>query len=181
MSTTKKILLFLGLIILFGVGFLAYGIFINPKSPKGSVAFKNEKLEISVDYYRPYKKDRLLFGPSSEGALVPYGVYWRLGANFATVFETQSSIGFHGRKLAAGAYRMYAIPYTDHWVIALNNEAGAFGYNPPDYANDIMRVNVPVQTNDKSIEQFTIDFVEDSTGVSLRIRWDTTTVLIGIQ
>ena len=181
MSMIKKILAAVGVVFILGLAYVTYGIFINPKSPKGSVTFKNDQLELTVDYYRPYKKDRLIFGPAAASALVPYDTYWRLGANFATVFETQTAIAFHGRQLAPGAYRMYAIPYADHWIVALNSEAGAFGYNPPDYANDVMRVNVPVQQKDQSVEQFTIDFVEDSTGVALRMRWDTTAVLIGIQ
>ena len=44
-----------------------------------------------------------------------------------------------------------------------------------------MRVNVPTQKGSAPVEQFTIDFVEDSTGVSMRMRWDTTAVLVGIK
>ena len=177
----KKIIgLLLGLVLIGGL-YLAYTLFLNPKSPKGESSLKNDSLDIKVTYSRPYKKDRLLFGSNDTGALVPYGQYWRLGANFATVFETKTSISFHGRPLPAGGYRMYAIPYADHWTVVLNSEAGTFGYTPPEDANDIMRVNVPVMNKEKSLEQFTIDFVEDSTGASLRMRWDTTMVLIGLK
>lgn len=177
----KKILIGLLVIVLLLAGYLIYSIFINPKSPKDTVIYDKNGNQLEVVYYRPYKKDRLIFGEKSAGALVPFGEYWRLGANFATTFETQGDIAIGGRKLAAGRYRVYAIPYADHWVIALNSEAGAFGYNPPDYANDIMRINVQTAQRDSVTEQFTIDFVSDSAGLSLQMVWDTTSVLIPIQ
>ena len=73
-------------VILYGV----YGVFINPKSPKGNVLFKNENIEMEVSYSRPYKRERLIFGNVNEGALVPFGKYWRLGANFATSFKVNT-------------------------------------------------------------------------------------------
>ena len=177
----KKIILSIVVILAVATGYLTYVLFINPKSPRGTAEIENETLNVSVTYFRPFKKERLLFGTAEEGALVPYDTYWRLGANMSTQFETESPISFHGRQLAAGTYRMYAIPYPDHWILALNTEAGAFGYYPPDYTNDVMRVNVPSKQSSTPIEQFTIDFVKDSTGVSMRMRWDTTAVLVGIK
>ena len=181
MSLLKKILLSLFVFLIVVTGYFTYVLFINPKSPLGTAEIQKGNLNLSVSYFRPFKKERLIFGTAKEGALVPFDTYWRLGANMSTKFETASPISFHGRQLAAGAYRMYAIPYADHWILALNSEVGAFGYYPPDYANDVMRVNVPTQKGSAPVEQFTIDFVEDSTGVSMRMRWDTTAVLVGIK
>ena len=64
--------------------YFAYNLFINPISPRESVKYKSEGKEISISYYRPYKKERLIFGEAADGALVPYGKYWRLGANLTT-------------------------------------------------------------------------------------------------
>jgi hypothetical protein len=177
----KKIV-FAVLILLFVVaGYLTYSIFINPKSPKGKAEFDKNGNSLEVIYYRPYKKERLIFGEKADGALVPYGEYWRLGANFATTFETQGDIAVGGRMLQAGRYRVYAIPYADHWLVAFNSEAGTFGYNPPDYANDIMRLNIQTEQRPTVTEQFTIDFVNDSAGLALQMVWDTTSILIPIQ
>ena len=55
------------------------------------------------------------------------------------LLKTSQEIAFAGRSLAAGKYRLYAVPEADHWVVALNEEAGAFGYSEPDYDKDIMR------------------------------------------
>ena len=120
-------------------------------------------------------------GNSADGALVPFGTYWRLGANFATTFETNKEISFAGRSLAAGKYRVYAVPEDDHWVISLNSEFGSFGYTQPDYEKDIMSVNIASAQLMTAVEQFTIDFVEGDDSLSLRFRWDTTSVSLPIN
>ena len=162
--------------------FLNYGIYLNPKSPRDTVTLNKEELMLEVDYSRPYKKDRLIFGSKEDGALVPYSNYWRLGANFATTFETNQEISFAGRPLQPGKYRVYAVPEEDHWVVSLNSEFGSFGYSEPDYEKDVMSVNIASAKLMNSIKQFTIDFIEtDDNSLSLRFRWDTTSVSLPIN
>ncbi len=92
MKTIKRILLIvLSLVVLAGIYFI-YGLYINPKSPKGSAKYVNGNTEIHINYYRPYKKDRLIFGALEDGALVPYGQYWRLGANLTTQLKTNKEL-----------------------------------------------------------------------------------------
>ena len=177
----KKVFAALGIILLLVIGYMVYGTFISPKSPKGVATFEKDDLKIEVVYHRPYKRDRLIFGSVEDKALVPYGQYWRLGANAATTFETSQEIAFAGRSLAAGKYRLYAIPEADHWVVALNEEAGAFGYSEPDYDKDIMRVNVTAAQLLTPIDPFTIDLVEDGESLTLSMRWDTTSVAIPLN
>lgn len=177
----KKVFAALGIILLLVIGYMVYGTFINPKSPKGVATFEKDDLKIEVVYHRPYKRDRLIFGSAEEQALVPYGQYWRLGANAATTFETSQEIAFAGRTLAAGKYRLYAIPEADHWIVALNEEAGTFGYSEPDYDKDIMRVNVTAAQLLTPVDPFTIDLVEDGESLTLRMRWDTTSVAIPLN
>ena len=95
-----------------------------------------------------------------------------MGANAATTFETSKDIAFAGRMLKAGIYRMYAIPEADHWIVALNEEAGKFGYSEPDYNKDVMRVNVTAAKLLTPIEQFTIELKEDGENLTLHMRWD---------
>ena len=178
---TQKILAIIGLLVLVVVGYMIYGTFINPKSPKGVANFEKEDLTVEVVYHRPYKKERLIFGAKEDKALVPYGEYWRLGANAATTFETSKDIAFAGRMLKAGIYRMYAIPEADHWIVALNEEAGKFGYSEPDYNKDVMRVNVTAAKLLTPIEQFTIELKEDGENLTLHMRWDTTAVAIPLN
>ena len=177
----KKILIVLVVAVLCFVGYIVYGTFINPKSPKDVVNYDKDDLKVEIVYHRPFKKERLIFGAKEDKALVPYGQYWRLGANAATTFETSQDIAFAGRNLKAGIYRMYAIPENDHWVVALNEEAGAFGYSEPDYDKDVMRVNIASAKLLSSVEQFTIDLQEDGENLTLRMQWDTTSVSIPLN
>lgn len=181
MKIVTKIALGLLAVVIIIASYLFYGTFINPKSPRDTVTLVQEDLTLEVDYSQPFKKDRLIFGNAADGALVPFGTYWRLGANFATTFETNKEISFAGRSLAAGKYRVYAVPEDDHWVISLNSEFGSFGYTQPDYEKDIMSVNIASAQLMTAVEQFTIDFVEGDDSLSLRFRWDTTSVSLPIN
>ena len=181
MKTYVKIVLGILAILAIIIGYFYYILFINPVSPRDTVTHAKDDLTIEVVYSRPYKKERLIFGSSEDGALVPFDTYWRLGANNATTFETSKEISFAGRKLAAGKYRMYAIPFADHWTIVLNEEFSAFGYIKPDYDKDIMRVNLASAQLFTPVEQFTIDILEERENLTLRMRWDTTAVSIPLN
>jgi hypothetical protein len=156
-------------------------IFINPTSPRDNSEFKKGSTIISVDYSRPFKKERLIFGDSLDGALVPYGKYWRLGANLATTLKINESISFGKRELESGKYRMYATPYKNYWKISINSEAVAFGSFEPDYKKDLFSINILSTQVSDSLEQLTIDFTNDDGQTAIRIRWDNTQVLIPIN
>ncbi len=177
----KKIFIALIGFLLIVVFYFVYAVIINPKSPKGEASIIEKELELNVSYYRPYKKNRLIFGEKKDSALVPFNEYWRLGANFATELSLNKPVLFSEKNLKAGSYRMYAIPNSKSWEVVLNSEAGAFGFNPPDKKNDILSVIVPVQEMDQSFEQFTIDFNKDSLGINLIMYWDKTKVLVPIK
>ena len=181
MNNTVKIILGIIALILCVTGYFAYNLFINPKSPKDTVTFTQDDLIIEVTYSRPFKKERLIFGSEENDALVPYGKYWRLGANAASVFSTSTEISFAGRSLGAGKYRLYAVPEKDHWIVVLNEEYGKFGYSEPNYEKDVMRVNIPVANLLSPIEQFTIELVQDEKQLILQMRWDTTSVAIPLN
>ena len=166
----------LSIVIITGL-FLTYNLFISPKSPRASTEYKIEGKEVDISYYRPYKKDRLIFGEAADSALVPYGLYWRLGANLTTKIETKSTISFAGRELPSGAYGLYAYPNKENWVIVVHEKTGGFSSAEPNESGVIMKINTASQSLNESIEKFTIDFVDNY----LRIRWDTTQVSIPIN
>ena len=166
----------LSIVILTG-SFLAYNLFINPKSPKNMAEFKTDEKEIIVQYYQPYKNERLIFGELDNGALVPYGYYWRLGANLTTKITTNQDLNFAGRSLSKGTYGLYAYPYAENWVLIIHEKTGRISFSEPDSKGILMKINLPVEKIDKSLEQFTIDFVESS----LRMRWDKTKIVIPIN
>ncbi|MEN8251614.1 MAG: DUF2911 domain-containing protein, partial [Bacteroidota bacterium] len=84
----KTILLIFFSLIVILIAFVAYMRMGNkPLSPMDKVGYEKEGLNIEIVYSRPYKKGRIIFGTEEDGALQPYGTYWRLGANEATTFE----------------------------------------------------------------------------------------------
>mgnify|MGYP001379614643 FL=1 len=162
-----------------------YITFLNPISPKSTINYdfdKNDKsISLQVDYSRPYKKGRLIFGTEEEGALVPYNNYWRTGANFCTDFYTSSEILFNGNKLDSGKYFLYTFPNENSWDIILNSDHGRFGFFNPDRENDVLITTVTPISIDEDFEQFKIDFEKVDSNIFLRLRWEKTSVSIPIN
>ena len=174
MKILKRVGIGLLSIVLLVIGYFIYGLYINPKSPKGAAAYENGDTEIQIRYYRPYKRDRLIFGSQEDGALVPYGMYWRLGANLTTRIKTNKDLAFANRQLPAGSYGLYTYPYADHWVLVVHKNHSGFSASEPDPDGVLMKINIPTQSLEEPLEQFTIDFKDQN----LRMRWDTTQILI---
>ena len=162
-----------------------YITFLNPISPKSTINYnfdKNDKsISLQVDYSRPYKKGRLIFGTKEEGALVPYNNYWRTGANFCTDFYNSSEILFNGNKLDSGKYFLYTFPNENSWDIILNSDHGRFGFFNPDRENDVLITSVTPISIDEDFEQFKIDFEKVDSNIFLRLRWEKTSVSIPIN
>ncbi len=179
----KKILLGLGAVVVIFVLYVLYVIFIaEPVSPPDTVNYNANGLDITVDYSRPYKKDRLIFGDKADGALQPFGAYWRLGANDATEIEFSEDVVFGGELVDAGRYRMYAVPGPDAFEISLNSELGVFfAIGEPDYDLDVVKIQAPVTMRDEVTEQLTINFTSDSTAIQMNIDWDNYRVRVPIQ
>jgi hypothetical protein len=178
----KTILKLIGVLLLAVVIYFAYAI-MNPTSPLDRVTFENNELTFEVEYSRPFKKDRLIFGDKSEGALVPFGEYWRTGANAATNFSISSDITISGIRLMAGKYRLYTVPGENKWEVFINSESDTFfAITEPDSDKDLMNFTINSQKLNEAVEQFTIDFIPSPTdgpsSTGLRLRWDLTEIVI---
>ena len=178
----KKILKFIGLILLAIILYVGY-LIMNPVSPLEKVTFENDKVIFDIEYSRPFKKDRLIFGNKSDGALVPFGEYWRTGANAATKFSINSDITISGVRLMSGKYRLYTVPEEEQWEVFINSEADTFfAITEPDSAKDLMSFTITPQQLNEAVEQFTIDFIPSPPGgpssTGLRLRWDLTEIVI---
>lgn len=135
-----------------------------------------DALTARIIYGRPQKNGRKIFGE-----LVEYGKVWRLGANEATEIEFFKNVKIDGKKVKKGRYTMYAIPNEDKWTIILNKETDIWGAYKYDEKKDLLRVDVPVQKQDSSVEALTIVFEKTGTGANLNVVWDTTKVSLPIS
>ena len=143
-------------------------------SPEGSVMSKVGLVDVSVDYFRPKKKGREIFGEGDK-FLVPYGQTWRTGANQGTVVSFSSDIKFGGADVKAGEYLLFTVPGAESWDVMLYSDL-KIGGNVAAYdeANEVARVKASVTSLSNTVETLTInisDISEDNKSANLEIAW----------
>lgn len=168
----KKILITLLIIVVVIAAGLIYLNYRNRTlSPPGSETLTSGGMTVSVTYSRPSVRGRLIFGNEEQEPLLPYGKYWRLGANEATEITFNRDVIFNDASVKAGTYRMYAIPGPDQFEIALNTETGKWGAFEPDYDQDILRTKVATQRIQAPVEQYTISLAPSDNGIDMIFEW----------
>lgn len=150
-------------------------------SPRGSAQLANAGLDISVSYCRPSVRGRVIFGTKDQGALQPYGAYWRLGANESTEITFNKDVTFNGEPLKAGTYRVYAHPGDETFEIVVNTELGRWGAFEPDHAMDILKTKVAAEKVGTSLEQFTINLTPAENGIDMSFEWADVKVVIPVK
>ncbi|MFT6866570.1 MAG: hypothetical protein ACJA08_001401 [Cyclobacteriaceae bacterium] len=154
-------------IMLLGAAFMYLSNRNRTLSPPGNASLTNGSLDISISYSRPSVRGRLIFGPESEGALQPWGSYWRLGANESTEITFNQNVKFNGKDLPSGTYKMYAIPGEAEFQVFINTSLGDWGAFESDSNLDLFSTPVPV-VNNSHVEQHTIR-LEKSDGGGITI------------
>ncbi|MEP3387642.1 MAG: DUF2911 domain-containing protein [Reichenbachiella sp.] len=173
----KKILWVVGAAVILFATVIIYQIATTRKhSPPATAELITKAFEIKVNYCRPYKKGREIFGE-----LLPYDTYWRTGANEPTIITFSEDFTFGANIVRAGSYRLYTIPREKEWDVILNGETEKWGLWEPDYNLDVAKVTVPVQQSDSCAEQFLIKLTENKNGVELAMIWDLTKVVVPIK
>jgi hypothetical protein len=121
-----------------------------------------------VDYSRPSKRGRVIFGE-----LVPYGQVWRTGANAATQFRTDKALRFGEVTVPAGFYTLFSIPGPSEWTLIINSETGQPGtaYKPE---RDLFKIPMKLSSLPQPVERFTIGFAPGEGGGVLTLDWDST-------
>jgi len=156
-------------------------VFKKPLSPKDTVEFKLNDLELEVFYNRPSKRDREIFG-----GLVAYNKVWRTGANQATTFETNQALKIGNDSLPKGKYSLWTIPNPESWQIIFNSKEYPWGVNEAMEAMreaefDAITIEIPVTKIDITVEQFTISFDNSTDNLSLTMAWDNTKIVIPLK
>lgn len=156
-------------------------IFSKRLSPKDLVKFELNDVKLEVQYNRPYKKGREIFG-----ALVPFDQVWRTGANEATTFITNKQLVVDGIALPKGSYTLWTIPEDTIWKVFFNTKEYPWGVDEqmrpmrePKY--DIVEIDVPVNHLDTVVEQFTIAFDNTTDNLKLTMAWDDTKVEVPME
>jgi hypothetical protein len=127
----------------------------------------NAELPVArIIYSRPHMQGRVIFGN-----LVKYGEPWRLGANEATEIEIFRPVTIQEKKVSPGKYILYCIPQQDKWTIVFNSNLNSWGLNL-DASKDVHRFTVPSVKTSRSVEYFTMAFLNAGEAAELVIAWD---------
>src|SRR5437773_17812 len=128
--------------------------------------------DIEVDYSRPNKNDREIFG-----GLVPYGKLWRTGANAVTKIKFSDAVTLGGKEIPAGEYALFTIPTADEWTIIISKDAKVQSTADYRQENDAMRLTAKPEPFPVTIETFTIELADvKGASATLNFLWDKTRV-----
>ncbi|MGH7535091.1 MAG: DUF2911 domain-containing protein, partial [Gemmatimonadales bacterium] len=118
-------------------------------SPRDTTRAEVGGAHLLVDYGRPHKRGREIFG-----GLVPWDQVWRTGANSATQLTTDQDLTMGGQKVPAGTYTLWTLPAREGAKLIINQQTRQWGtdYDP---ARDLVRVDLRRESLASPVEQFT--------------------------
>jgi len=125
--------------------------------------------EVSIDYSRPSKRGRVIFGN-----VVPYGELWRTGANSNTTIQFSDDVVIDGQDVKAGEYAIFTKPEEDHWEVYFYDETGNWG-NQVNWEEDKVAAKAIVKVQPLKTTQETFSIALDnitSTSAMLTFAWD---------
>jgi hypothetical protein len=133
--------------------------------------------KITIAYSRPNTKGRKILG-----AIEPYGLVWRTGANSATKVTLSDSLQIEGHTLAPGDYALFTVPGATEWTVIFNKTASQWGAYAYDSTKDALRFKVQAGKLDSRVETFTIQFANMSTEHGeLQLLWENTVVSLKLS
>ena len=144
-------------------------------TPAPSPAAKVEQMvgltKVTIEYSRPGKKGRDIFG-----GLVPFDQPWRTGANAATKITFDKDLQVGGKDVKAGSYAVLTKPGKSSWEVMMFPYAGG---NWGSYLNsDVEPTTVTAEVGDMGdvvIESFEISLNDIThSGANLYFFWDKT-------
>jgi hypothetical protein len=141
---------------------------LGPLSPRDTARAVIHGATLQVDYGRPRKRGREIFG-----GVVPWHRIWRLGANAATQLSTSGDLEIAGRLIPAGTYSLFLLPTPSGATLIVNRQTGQWG-TTYDAARDLARLPLAAEHPAAAADQFTIAFDSAAAGGLLRMTWDTT-------
>ena len=170
--------------IFFTILFLAsYFNYSQIKTPRVSPASAVEQMvgltEIEVDYSRPSKRGRDIFGN-----VVPYGKIWRTGADNCTTISFSTDVVIDSQTIQSGKYSIFSIPSKESWDVILYSDTDLWGV-PRDWDKDKIVFKSTYKTNQLNVnsidETFTISFSNiTNNDADLTFSWDYVSVTVNI-
>src|SRR5256712_8190387 len=109
-------------------------------SPRDTVRATIGGSEVWIDYSRPTRRGRDIFG-----TLEPWNKVWRTGANAATQLNTPADLVIGGATVPAGKDTLWTLPSPTGWKLIINKQNGQWG---TEYHSeqDLVRVDAKTGT-----------------------------------
>jgi tetratricopeptide (TPR) repeat protein len=147
-------------------------------SPRSNISQIIGLVSVNLDYSRPSKKSREIFG-----GLVPYNKIWRTGANNPTTISFSDYVKINNQLISAGEYHLYSVPTESTLDLVIYEKTDAWGSLPTfDKSKVIARISSDFIDLPNTVETFTISFENISNnGSTLNIMWDNKLAIYNID
>jgi len=140
-----------------------------PLSPRDSLKTTVGGAQIMVNYGRPSKRGRELFGGLAD---MQWGMVWRMGANEATAFTTSKPLQLGALVVPAGSYTLRVLlQEKGPWQLVINKQTGNWGteYKPE---MDLGRIPMVMTETPAVVEKMEITVAPKGSGGELAVTWD---------
>ncbi len=145
----------------------------NKLSPPASTSIKLQGHAITIEYNAPSARGRKV-----EGGLIPYGRWWRLGADSATTLTTDADVMIGDLKVPKGVHTLYILATdANDWKLIVNNQTGQWG-TQYDESKDLGRVPLKLTKLSSPVETLKISLEPAGT---LQIEWGETQASVAIK
>ena len=154
------------------------------KTPRVSPASAIEQMvgltEIEVEYSRPSKRGRDIFGN-----VVPYGKIWRTGADNCTTISFSTDVVIDSQTIKSGKYSIFSIPNKESWEVMLYSDTDLWGV-PKDFDKNKVVFKSSFKLNKSGInsihETFTISFDNiTNNDANMTFSWDDVSVSVNVN
>ncbi len=163
----------------FGTTYLQAQLQTPAPSPAAKMEQKIGLVDVSLEYSRPSKKGRKIFGD-----VVPYNEVWRTGANAATKITFSDDVMVGGAEVKKGSYALLTKPGEKTWSIMLYPHVStSFGsYVESTVEPTTVTVDAVMMPEGLDVESFMMGFDNlTNHGGTLYILWERTYVGVDIK
>ena len=142
-------------------------------SPEAKLEQKIGLTDITIEYSRPSKRDRVVFGD-----VVALDEVWRTGANKNSIITTSDAMIFGKDTLKAGTYALFTKPGSAEWSIYFYTTTDNWG-TPDEWESENVALEIKAKTQalNDAVETFSISIESITTSEAvLTFSWDKTRV-----
>ncbi len=136
-------------------------------SPHDTVRAQVGSAHVTLDYSRPKRRGREIFG-----GVVPWSQVWRTGANAATELTTDADLRVGDKIIPAGAYTLWTLTDPAGFKLIVNRQTGQWG-TEYDESKDLVRLDLRQVALMVPAEWFTMTIEPRDSGGVLAMAWDT--------